>query len=112
MHLPGLLLLPFHVFESGRIAAGIIVSIAYVAMLSVFGATIYEIFNFVGVTPRVGEANVTKRIAPVHWEWQSRGRAIMRVYVQDYEVLDLLINGRKIYPVDTNPSKDRLNPRP
>ena len=96
MHLPRFLLLPFRAFESGMIGSGILISFLYAVVLAVIGALVYEIINYMGVAPRVGEANVTRRLVPAHWEWQSRGRAIMRVYVEDYEVLDLLIDGQKI----------------
>lgn len=96
MHLPRLLLLPFRTFESGMIGSGILISFWYAVVLLLIGALVYEIINYMGVAPRVGEANVTRRLVPAHWEWQSRGRAIMRVYVEDYEVLDLVIDGQKI----------------
>jgi hypothetical protein len=96
MHLPRLLLLPFRAFESGMIASGIFISIWYAIVLLVIAALVYEIVNYVGVAPQVGEANVTRRLVPAHWEWQSRGRAVTRVYVEDYEVLDLVIDGQKI----------------
>ena len=96
MHLPRLLLLPFRAFESGMIASGILISIGYAGVLLVIGALGYEIINYAGVAPQVGEASVTRRLVPAHWEWQSRGRAIMRVYVEDYEVLDLVIDDQKI----------------
>jgi hypothetical protein len=96
MHLPRLLLLPFHAFESGMIGSGALISFWYALILLGMGALVYKIINSVGVTPRVGGANVTRRLVPAHWEWQDRGRAIMRVYVEDYEVLDLVIDGKKI----------------
>jgi hypothetical protein len=96
MHFPRLLLLPFLAFESGMIASGILISIWYAVVLLVIGALVYEIINYAGVASKVGEANVTRRLVPAHWEWQSRGRAIMRVYVEDYEVLDLVIDGKAI----------------
>lgn len=96
MHLPRLLLLPFREFESGMVASGIIISFFYAVALLLIGALVYELINYAGVAPRVGEANVARRLVPAHWEWQSRGRAIMRVYVEDYEVLDLVIDGQKV----------------
>lgn len=95
MHFANLLLLPFRAFENGGVAAGVVVSFYYVVVAFIIGTLVYEIINYVGIEPRVGEANVTKRTVPAHWEWQSRGRAVMRVYVKDYEVLDLIIDGRK-----------------
>jgi hypothetical protein len=88
--------LPFRAFESGMIGCSILISFGYAIVLLVIGALVYEMTNYMGVAPRVGEANVTKRLVPAHWEWQSRGRAIIRVYVEDREVLDLVIDAQKI----------------
>lgn len=96
MHLQRFFLFPIRAFESGMIGSGILISFLYAVALAVIGALVYEIINYMGVVPRVGQANVTRRLVPAHWEWQSRGRAIVRVYVEDYEVLDLLIDGQGI----------------
>jgi len=90
MHFASLLLLPFRAFENGGIAAGVVVSFYYVLVVFITCTLVYEIINYVGMEFRVGEANGTKLTVPAHWEWQSRGRAVMRVYVKDYEVLDLM----------------------
>jgi hypothetical protein len=41
-------------------------------------------------------AVIAKRIVPAHWEWETRGRYVTRAYVKEFEILDLIIEGRKM----------------
>ncbi|PRF44313.1 hypothetical protein C6Q04_26985 [Burkholderia multivorans] len=69
----------------------------YAIILVCTAAALFHIANFAGVKTQTGTAEViAKRIVPAHWEWQTRGRYLTRAYVEEYEILDLIVNGRKM----------------
>ncbi|KVL32520.1 hypothetical protein WS98_20580 [Burkholderia territorii] len=81
----------------GQLGASGVVFFFYAVIIACIVKALFEIANFAGVKARTGWAEVVaKRIVPAHWEWQSRGRYLTRVYVEEYEILDLIVNGRKM----------------
>ena len=89
--------LPFNLFHQGHIFGGIVVLFFWILFVYVLCAAIYQVVNYIGVKSQIGEAAVmAKRTVPAHWEWQSRGRFMSRVYVDEYQILDVKINGKKI----------------
>jgi len=90
-------LLPFAALSRGQIGAASVLFFFYAVILACIAGTLFEIANFAAVKSPVGTAEViAKRIVAAHWEWQTRGRFLTRVYVEDYEILDLIINGRRM----------------
>lgn len=97
MSLHNVILLPFSLLNRGQLGAAAVLFFVYVVIVIVIAATLFEVANFAGVKSQIGSAEVVaKRLVPAHWEWQTRGRYLTRAYVEEYEVLDLIINGRKM----------------
>lgn len=89
--------LPFLLLNRGQSGAAGVLFFFYAVILACIAKALFEIANFAGVKAQTGQATViAKRIVPAHWEWQSGGRYLTRAYVEEYEVLDLIINGRKM----------------
>jgi hypothetical protein len=88
-------LLPFTALHRGQFGAAGVLFFFYAIILACIATALFEIANFAGVNTQTGSAEViAKRIVPAHWEWQTRGRYFTRAYVEEYEILDLIINGR------------------
>lgn len=97
MSLHNVVSLPFTLLSRGQFGAAGVLFFFYAIILACTVATLFEIANFTGVKIQTGTAEIiAKRIVPAHWEWQTRGRYLTRAYVKEYEILDLLIDGRKI----------------
>ncbi len=89
--------LPFTLVSHGRLGAACVLFFVYAVILVCIAETLFEIANFAGVKTQTGSAQIiAKRIVPAHWEWQTRGRYFTRTYVEEYEILELIINGRKM----------------
>ncbi|WP_250504548.1 hypothetical protein [Caballeronia sp. AZ7_KS35] len=87
--------LPFTLLNRGQLGGAGVLFFFYAVVIACIARTLFEIANFAGVKAQTGSATViAKRTVPAHWEWQSRGRFLTRAYVEEYEVLDLIINGR------------------
>ena len=88
-------LLPFTASNRGQLGAAGVLFVFYAIILACIATALFEIANFAGVKTQTGRAEViAKRIVPAHWEWQTRGRYFTRAYVEEYEILDLIIDGR------------------
>ncbi|MDR6386142.1 hypothetical protein [Paraburkholderia caribensis] len=97
MSLHNVVLLPFTLPSRGQLGGAGVLFFFYSVILACIAKALFEIANFAGVATQTGRATiVAKRIVPAHWEWQSRGRYLTRAYVEEYEILDLDINGRKM----------------
>ncbi|WP_158660412.1 hypothetical protein [Paraburkholderia terrae] len=97
MSVHNVVLLPFTALNRGQLGAAAVLFFFYAIMLACIAKALFEIANFAGVKTQTGMAQViAKRIVPAHWEWQTRGRYLTRAYVEEFEILDLLINGRKL----------------
>ncbi|RKE24338.1 hypothetical protein B0G76_8220 [Paraburkholderia sp. BL23I1N1] len=97
MSLHNVVSLPFTLLNRGQLGAAGVLFFFYAVILACIAKGLFEIVNFAGVKTQTGIAKVlAKRIVPAHWEWQTRGRYLTRVYVEEYEILDLVINGRKM----------------
>lgn len=89
--------LPFTLVSHGQLAAACVFFFVYAIILVCIAGALFEIANFAGVKAQTGSAEIiAKRIVPAHWEWQTRGRYFTRAYVEKYEILELIINGRKM----------------
>ncbi|HHY6932306.1 hypothetical protein LL998_17455 [Burkholderia ambifaria] len=89
--------LPFTLVSHGQLGAACVLFFVYAVILVCIAGTLFEIANFAGVKTQTGSAQIiAKRIVPAHWEWQTRGRYFTRTYVEEYEILELIINGRKM----------------
>ncbi|MFM0692266.1 hypothetical protein PQQ64_08200 [Paraburkholderia graminis] len=89
--------LPFTLLNRGQLGAAGVLFFFYAVILAGVAKAIFEIANFAGVKARTGSATViAKRIVPAHWEWETRGRYLTRAYVKEFEILDLIIEGRKM----------------
>jgi hypothetical protein len=90
-------LLPFTLLNRGQLGGAAVLFFFYAVIIACIAKTLFEIANFAGVKAQTGSATViAKRTVPAHWEWQSRGRFLTQVYVEEYEVLDLIIKGRAV----------------
>ena len=88
---------PFTLVSHGQLGAACVLFFVYAVILVCIAGALCEIANFAGVKTQTGSAQIiAKRIVPAHWEWQTRGRYFARAYVEEYEMLDLIINGRKM----------------
>ncbi|WP_175948102.1 hypothetical protein [Burkholderia pyrrocinia] len=89
--------LPFTLLNRGQLGAAGVLFFFYAVILACTAKALFNIANFAGVKTQTGRATViAKRIVPAHWTWQTRGRYLIRAYVKEYEILDLIINGRKM----------------
>ncbi|WP_155636470.1 hypothetical protein [Burkholderia multivorans] len=97
MFLHNVVSLPFTLLNRGQFGAAGVLFFFYAIILACTAAALFHIANFAGVKTQTGTAEViAKRIVPAHWEWQTRGRYLTRAYVEEYEILDLIVNGRKM----------------
>lgn len=97
MSLHNVVSLPFTLLNRGQLGAAGVLFFFYAVILACIAKALFEIANFAGVKKQTGRATViAKRIVPAHWEWQTRGRYLTRAYVEEYEILDLIINGQKM----------------
>ncbi|TCK84275.1 hypothetical protein B0G74_9102 [Paraburkholderia sp. BL9I2N2] len=95
MSLHKLISLPFTLLNRGQLGGAGVLFFFYAVLIACIAKALFEIANFAGVKAQTGSAAViAKRAVPAHWEWQSRGRFLTRIYVKEYEILDLIINGR------------------
>lgn len=89
--------LPFALLSRRQLGAAGVLFFFYAVILACIAKGLFEIANFAGVKAQTGRAEViAKRILPAHWEWQTRGRYLTRVHVEEYEILELIIHGRKM----------------
>ncbi|KEZ06256.1 hypothetical protein GQ57_07675 [Burkholderia sp. MSh2] len=88
--------LPFAFASSGYFgAAGTLFFYALVAAGLV--TTLFKIANFAGVGTQTGTASVmTKRVVPAHWAWRPTGQSPIGAYIEEHEILDLIIKDRKL----------------
>ncbi|WP_148654459.1 hypothetical protein [Paraburkholderia caribensis] len=97
MPLHNVVSLPFTLLNRGQLGGAGVVFFFYAVILACIAKALFDIANFAGVKTQTGRATViAKRIVPAHWEWQTRGRYLTRAYVKEYEILDLIVNGRKM----------------
>ena len=97
MSLHDVVSLPFTLVSHGQLGAACVLFFFSAVILVCIAGALFEIANFAGVKTQTGSAQIiAKRIVPAHWEWQSRGRYLTRAYVEEYEILDLDMNGRKM----------------
>ncbi|SDJ34834.1 hypothetical protein SAMN04487926_14421 [Paraburkholderia steynii] len=97
MPLHNVVSLPFTLLNRGQLGGAGVVFFFYTVILACIAKALFDIANFAGVKTQTGQATViAKRIVPAHWEWQTRGRYLTRAYVEEYEILDLIVNGRKM----------------
>ncbi|WP_156125695.1 hypothetical protein [Paraburkholderia kururiensis] len=95
MTLHNLVSLPFTLLTRGQFGGAGVLFFFYAVTIVCITKALFDIANFAGVKAQIGSAKVlAKRTVPAHWEWQSRGRYLTRAYVEEYEILDLIINGR------------------
>lgn len=97
MSLHNLVSLPFTLLNRGQLGGAGVLFFFYAVIIACIAKALFETANFAGVKAQTGSATViAKRTVPAHWEWQSRGRFLTRAYVDEYEILDLIINGQTI----------------
>ncbi|MEX3638253.1 hypothetical protein [Paraburkholderia sp. BR14320] len=97
MSLHGVVSLPFTLLNRGQLGSAGVLFFFYGVIVACITKALFDIANFAGVKARTGKVTVmSKRTIPAHWEWQSHGRLLTRAYVEEYEILDLIINGRKM----------------
>ncbi|MHB9837537.1 hypothetical protein Q8F57_022130 [Paraburkholderia terrae] len=97
MPLHNVVSLPFTLLNRGQLGGAGVLFFFYAVILACIAKALFDIANFAGVKTQTGRAAVVaKRIVPAHWEWQTRGRYLTRAYVEEYEILDLIVNGRKM----------------
>ncbi|WP_343674280.1 hypothetical protein [Paraburkholderia heleia] len=95
MSLHTMVSLPFTLLNRGQLGGAGVLFFFYAVIVACISKALFEIANFAGVKARTGMATVVaKRIVPGHWGWQSRGRFLTYAYVPEYEILDLIVNGR------------------
>ncbi len=86
-------LLPFVLMHRGigGIIGGCLFLVIYVGMLATLAMIVFQVWNYIGVAVQTGIAIVVaKRTVPAHYEWTGRRRE----FVEEYEILDLRINGQ------------------
>ena len=97
MSLHDVVSLPFTLVSHGQLGAACVLFFFYAVILVCIAGALFEIANFAGVKTQTGSAQIiAKRIVPAHWEWQTRGRYFTRAYVEEYEILELIIDGRRM----------------
>lgn len=95
MSLHNVVSLPFTLLNRGQLGGAGVLFFFYAVIVACITKALFEIANFAGVRAQTGMATVVaKRTVPAHWEWQSRGRFLTYTYVTEYEILDLIVNGR------------------
>jgi hypothetical protein len=95
--LHNLVSLPFTLLNRGQLGGAGVLFFFYAVIIACIAKALFETANFAGVKAQTGSATViAKRTVPAHWEWQSRGRFLTRAYVDEYEILGLIVNGQTI----------------